>query len=171
MKDATGRTMTTRRGTGDQASIEQLFREEYARIVVVLHAQLRDRGAAEECAQDAFLEAVRHWTTLRSYEDPRAWVWLVALRRAAKWNQRRRRAPVTVAPSATAPELDVLIDLHDAIGELPERQREVVTLHYLADLSVAVIAAQLGISEGTVKSQLHDARLALRGDHHERPVP
>ena len=97
--------------------------------MVVLSAQLRDRGAAEECAQ------------------------------------------VGVAPIAPAPELDVLIDLHDAIRELPERQREVITLHYLADLSVAVIAAQLGISEGTVKSQLHDARHALRGDHHERPIP
>ena len=65
----------------------------------------------------------------------------------------------------------MLIDLHDAIREPPERQREVVTLHYLADLSVHVIAAQLDISEGTVKSQLHDAATCVRGDQHERPIP
>ena len=61
------------------------------------------------------------------------------------------------------------IDLYDAIRALPERQGEVVTLHYFADLSISVIAAQLGVSAGTVKSQLHDARLALRGDQHEQP--
>jgi RNA polymerase sigma-70 factor, ECF subfamily len=168
---ATGRRMTRRRGDSDRSEIEQLFREEYGRIVVVLTAQLRDRGAAEECAQDAFLEAVRHWNKLRTYDDPKAWVWLVALRRAAKVSKRRGRTQIVAAPMAPTPELDVLIDLHDAIRELPTRQREVVTLHYLADLSVPIVAAQLGISEGTVKSQLHDARRALRGDQHERPIP
>jgi RNA polymerase sigma-70 factor (ECF subfamily) len=163
--------MTRRRADNDRSEVEQLFRDEYSRIVIVLSAQLRDRGAAEECAQDAFLEAVRHWSKLRTYDDPKAWLWLVALRRGAKWSKRRSRPPVAVSPPAPAPELDLLIDLHDAIRGLPNRQREVVALHYFADLSIRVIAGQLCISEGTVKSQLHDARLALRGDHHERPVP
>jgi RNA polymerase sigma-70 factor (ECF subfamily) len=163
--------MTRRRADNDRSEVEQLFRQEYSRIVIVLSAQLRDRGAAEECAQDAFLEAVRHWSKLRTYDDPKAWLWLVALRRGAKWSKRRGRAPLAVSIAATTPELDVLIDLQDAIRALPSRQREVVTLHYFADLSIPVIAAQLGISAGTVKSQLHDARRALRGDQHERPVP
>lgn len=163
--------MTRRRADNDRSEVEQLFREEYGRIVIVLSAQLRDRGAAEECTQDAFVEVVRRWSKLKTYDDPKAWVWLVALRRGAKWNQRRGRAPVAVSPAVPAPELDLLIDLHDAIRRLPSRQREVVTLHYFADLSIPVIASQLGISEGTVKSQLHDARRALRGDQHERPIP
>ena len=163
----TGRNMTTPRGDSDRAEIEWLFRDEYARIVVVLDAQLRDRGGAEECAQDAFVELVRHWDKLQDYEDPKAWLWLVALRRGTRWRKRRARAEPAVAATATSPELEVLIDLHDAIRLLPSRQREVVTLHYFADLSVESIAAQLGISAGTVKSQLHDARIALRGDQHE----
>jgi len=161
--------MRQRRGGSDRAAVEELFREEYGRLVIVLSAQLRDRGAAEECAQDAFVEAVRHWNKLRTYDDPKAWLWLVALRRAAKWRKRQGREPAAPPLTAAAPELDVLIDLHDAIRALPERQREVVTLHYFADLSISVIAAQLGVSAGTVKSQLHDARLALRGDQHEQP--
>jgi RNA polymerase sigma-70 factor, ECF subfamily len=163
-----GRNMTQRRGNEDRAVVEQLFREEYARIVVVLSAQLRDRGAAEECAQDAFVEAVKHWHKVQSYDDPKAWIWLVALRRAAKWRARHARGQVAfAAPEPPAPELAVLIDLHDAIRRLPNRQREVVTLHYFADLGVSAIAAQLRISEGTVKSQLHDARNALRGAQDE----
>ena len=81
--------------------------------MIVLSAQLRDRGAAEECAQDAFVEAVRHWDTLQTYDDPTAWLWLVALRRGSKWRRRRSRAPVSTSTAAPAPELDVLIDLHD----------------------------------------------------------
>ncbi len=45
---------------------------------------------------------------------------------------------------------------------LPRRQREVVTLHYLADLPLVEVAAVLGISIGSVKSHLFDARAALR---------
>jgi len=161
--------MRHRRGTSDRAAVEELFREEYGRLVIVLSAQLRDRGAAEECAQDAFVEAVRHWNKLSTYDDPKAWLWLVALRKGTKWRKRQHRGPDAPPSAAAAPELDVLIDLHDAIRALPERQREVVTLHYFADLSISVIAAQLGVSAGTVKSQLHDARLALRGDRHEQP--
>jgi RNA polymerase sigma-70 factor (ECF subfamily) len=167
--------MTQRRGNNDRAAVEQLFREEYARIVIVLGAQLRDRGAAEECAQDAFVEAVRHWDTLKTYDDPKAWLWLVALRRGSKWRRRRSRAQAAISASTSAhtaaPELDMLIDLHDAIRGLSKRQREVVVLHYLADLSVAAIAGHLGVSAGTVKSELFDARRALRGDRHERPTP
>jgi RNA polymerase sigma-70 factor (ECF subfamily) len=160
--------MRQRRGDSDRAAVEQLFREEYGRLVIVLSAQLRDRGAAEECAQDAFVEAVRHWNKLRTYDDPKAWLWLVALRRGAKWRKRQSRGQPALPPAVTTSELAVLIDLHDAIRALPQRQREVVTLHYFADLSISVIAAQLGVSTGTVKSQLHDARLALRGDQRER---
>ena len=161
--------MRPRRGETDRAAVEQLFREEYGRLVIVLSAQLRDRGAAEECAQDAFVEAVRRWDKLSGYDDPKAWLWLVALRRAAKWRKRRHHGEATEPPAEPTPDLDALIDLHDAIRALPERQGEVVTLHYFADLSISVIAAQLGVSAGTVKSQLHDARLALRGDQHEQP--
>jgi len=160
--------MRQRRGNSDRAAVEHLFREEYGRLVIVLSAQLRDRGAAEECAQDAFVEAVRHWHKVSTYEDPKAWLWLVALRKGAKWRKRQRRGPAEGPSASPSPELDVLIDLHDAIRALPQRQREVVTLHYFADLSISVIAAQLGVTAGTVKSQLHDARLALRGDPNEQ---
>ena len=52
-------------------------------------------------------------------------------------------------------------DLGDAVRRLPAREREVVVLHYLADLPVADVAARLGIAPGTVKRALHDARRRL----------
>ena len=49
----------------------------------------------------------------------------------------------------------------EALRRLPEAQREVVALHYLADLPVVEIADLLGVAEGTVKSRLMRGREAL----------
>jgi len=49
----------------------------------------------------------------------------------------------------------------DALRSLPDRQAEVVALHYVEDLAVADVARILGIAEGTVKVHLHRGRLAL----------
>jgi RNA polymerase sigma-70 factor (ECF subfamily) len=155
--------MPRRQESTEHAAVERLFREEYGRLVVVLTAQLRDRGMAEECVQDSFVELVRRWDKVATYADPKGWLWLVALRRARRLRGRLTRRAETRAPEAPALEIEALMDLQDAIRQLPTRQREVVVLHYFADLSMAVIAASLGISLGTVKSQLHDARNALRG--------
>jgi RNA polymerase sigma-70 factor (ECF subfamily) len=54
------------------------------------------------------------------------------------------------------------LDVEEVVRRLPRRQREVVTLYYLADLSVAEVAHLLGISVGSVKAHLSDARSALR---------
>jgi RNA polymerase sigma factor (sigma-70 family) len=51
----------------------------------------------------------------------------------------------------------------NALEEVDPDQREAVVLHYLADLPVADIAAQLGIPQGTVKSRLSRARDRLAG--------
>jgi RNA polymerase sigma-70 factor (ECF subfamily) len=51
----------------------------------------------------------------------------------------------------------------NALATLPPRQRQAVVLHYLADVSIAEIAAMTGTSEGTIKSWLHRARISLAG--------
>ena len=58
-----------------------------------------------------------------------------------------------------AEEARVLID---AIRWLPERQREMITLHFLQELSYAEIAGALGVAVGTVKATIFSAKIALR---------
>jgi RNA polymerase sigma-70 factor (ECF subfamily) len=53
------------------------------------------------------------------------------------------------------------IVLAEALASLPRNHRRAVILHYLGDLSVAEIADECGVAEGTVKSWLHRARAAL----------
>lgn len=57
---------------------------------------------------------------------------------------------------------DLRLDLRKAIQKLPKRQREVIVLHYLADLTEQAVADFLKISTGTVKSTAHDALARLK---------
>ena len=55
-------------------------------------------------------------------------------------------------------------ELTHVLANLPEGQREVLLMRFVDDMSLAEIAAALGIPEGTVKSRLHNALATLRGD-------
>jgi RNA polymerase sigma-70 factor (ECF subfamily) len=63
------------------------------------------------------------------------------------------QAPVEVGPDHVA--------IVSALAQVDRHHREVVVLHYLADLGIAEIAVELGIAEGTVKSRLSRARERL----------
>jgi RNA polymerase sigma factor (sigma-70 family) len=62
-------------------------------------------------------------------------------------------------------------DVGDAVRRLPAREREVVVLHYVADLPVADVAERLGVAPGTVKRALHDARRRLAATLAPPPAP
>jgi RNA polymerase sigma-70 factor (ECF subfamily) len=146
---------------------ERLFRASYPRLVVAL-TLLADRAAAEDAAQDAFVQALRHWEKVRHYDDPAAWVRRAALNRLA--NQRRgsgrRDRAVARLGAEPAPTGDTdhagLADLRAALAELPERERTVVVLHHVIGVPVADVAAELELAEGTVKSVLSRTRDRLR---------
>jgi RNA polymerase sigma factor (sigma-70 family) len=74
-------------------------------------------------------------------------------RRRGRW---RRLVPLLATP--THQDAHEHSDLADALSRLPARQRACVVLHYYADLPVSEISEQLGISTGTAKRHLHDAR-------------
>ena len=52
--------------------------------------------------------------------------------------------------------------IHQTLGEIGLKHREVLVLHFLEDLSMAEIAKVVGCSEGTVKSRIHYAKLAMK---------
>ncbi len=123
---------------------------------------------AEDIAQEALLCAWRRRATLR--EAAKRDCWLATIVRNEAFHQRARRRP---DPSALLEELDGAedvrvtatverADLRAALGDLSERDREVLDLRYREDLTQAAIARRLGIPEGTVKVRLHRARARLR---------
>lgn len=154
----------------DRQRLETFVREEYPRVVAAVGFASGDRAAAEDAVQDVLT------TTLeRGFEvtNLRAWVVAAALNRVRSGVRRRgaegraferllrRPTPVGSPP----PERDDVV--LEVLRSLPERQRQITALHYLLDMSVAEVAATLEVSDGTVKTQLHRAREALRSrlDH------
>ncbi len=96
-----------------------------------------------------------------------AWFTVVAsnrLRDAHRSAAAQRRALERMGTPVDATEDAVVLldrDVLDALRRLPLHQRQVCALHYLMDQSIETIAEGLGVSEGTVKTQLHRARKAL----------
>jgi RNA polymerase sigma-70 factor (ECF subfamily) len=152
-------------GAATATAFDELFRATYPQLVRALSVAA-DRGAAADAVQEAFVQADVHWRRVGTLDNPGAWVRRVAINRLANHRRGLRRREAAVA-RLDAGEASVGLDPADldlaaALRALPEKQRLAICLHYLADLSVAEVAESLGVAEGTVKSNLHDARRALR---------
>ena len=151
--------------SSDLNAVAELYRSSYSRLVGVVTLAAGSRAEAEECVQEAFLRLLRVWGSVSRYDDPEAWLRLVAFRLAAK---RRRKAgnaarallrlhdaKPNVGPDSIGP------DVRAALGQLSLSQRQVVVLHHLVGLSVDEVARQLELPTGTVKSRLSRARTLL----------
>jgi RNA polymerase sigma-70 factor (ECF subfamily) len=131
---------------------------------------LRDRGRAEETTQDIFLKL---WKVLPAYDGraaPSTWLYTIArntcLSALRSEGHRKALSYDSITEPAAAPGISrdsVLsrIELERCLARLPGPQRDVITLFYLQEKSVDEVARMLDLPEGTVKSHLHRARLAL----------
>lgn len=109
------------------------------------------------------LRAWRRRETFDTSRSLRAWLIAILLDQARRYRVRRLRPWIVPAESAATPfGVDDRLSVQFAVQSLPRRQRQVITLHYLADLPVAEIAKVLGITESSVKTSLHDGRKALQ---------
>jgi RNA polymerase sigma-70 factor (sigma-E family) len=132
------------------------------------YALTGDQHAAEDLVQTAFAKAYARWRRI-AYE-PEPYVRRIIYHDfVSAWRSRRRRSEVTVAEPPDQPaRLEFADDsalrmlLRHALDTLPPRQRAVIILRYLEDLSVAETAAVLGCREGTVVSQASRALAKLR---------
>jgi RNA polymerase sigma-70 factor, ECF subfamily len=122
---------------------------------------------AEDLVQEAYVAAHRRWHVVGSYDDPAGWVRRVITNRAvSRWrrlghelNVRQRLIARAPRESNDAEPIDSAF--WEAVRALPRQQATVVALYYVEDLSVDAIAAHLGCSAGTVKTQLFRARHTL----------
>jgi RNA polymerase sigma-70 factor, ECF subfamily len=143
----------------------QLYQAEHDKVFRATWAFCGDRAVAEDATQEAFARALERWPRLREQPWVTGWVTSTALnaarrlQRRRRWPHRAERAPVEAAAGVDAAGA---VELWQVVRALPRRQREAVTLHYLADLPVAEVGRLMGCREGTVKAHLAHARKALR---------
>lgn len=123
----------------------------------------RSPEIAEDACQEAFIRAYADWARVARHGNPTAWVARVALNQATSWWRRWRRElpdpPETAGPGGLDAVEDAVVRL---VWRLPERQRQVVALRILLDLSIADSAEVMGVTSGTVKATLHQALATLR---------
>jgi RNA polymerase sigma-70 factor, ECF subfamily len=151
------------------SEFEGFYQASYGRIVALLLGVLGDRQEAEDAAQEAFARALARWPRLSSYDVPEAWVRRVALRIAVDSGRRLRRnlrLSARLKSARHAPPLEpgdrvAFTDLGSALLRLPLREREVLVLHYFADMTAERIAAERGLPPGTVKARLVAGRRRL----------
>ncbi len=148
----------------DEREFDAWYAAAYPRLSAQLAALIGDRAEAADCVQEAFIRAWDRRGSLRAADSPDAWIRTTAYRLAvSRWRRLRRGTELGAQTLASAPlePSPERVDLIDALAKLPLPQRHVVVLHYLADRSVAQIAVELRVAEGTVKARLHRARAAL----------
>lgn len=143
---------------------DEFYLAQYAKVAGYCWRLVGDRELAHDLTQEAFARMVARW---RRIEDPRAYVYRVATNLVRRsWQERDQSRLATEAVAAAlvgewpGPDTSA-VGLRDAVSALPRRLREVVLLHYFADLSVADVAAAVGRPTGTVKRQLSEARMCL----------
>jgi RNA polymerase sigma-70 factor (ECF subfamily) len=170
VRESDDAALVERLRAGDSDALRTLY-ERYGAIVFGMTFRLLgDRQAAEECTQDVFVSA---WRSAHGYRPERAQVstWLLAIARNRAIDAARRRAARPVAPhedvwsTDEAPDVSEQITAADeaervaaAMAELPDAQREVLSLAYFDGLSHSEVAERLGLPVGTVKGRI---RLAL----------
>ena len=159
---------------GDAAAFERLYRTHVPRILA-LARRMAGADSADELAQDIF---VRVWQKLGSFRGDSSlatWVHRLAVnviierfrtlgtardRFLADGEEAITRMP---APTEAARGWDAGMDLHVAVNRLPPGARTVFVLHDVEGYKHEEIGTLLGVSVGTSKSQLHRARMTLRG--------
>jgi RNA polymerase sigma factor (sigma-70 family) len=151
---------------GADEAYTRLFDAEYPHVRRTIHVLLGNAAAAEDITQDAFVQALLHWSKVSRYDRPDAWVRRVAIRLAVRHLKRERRRHVVESGADTVQEgaaagSSADPDLAAAIRDLPPKQRAVLVLFYFEDRPMKEIAQLLGISESTGFVHLHRARTRL----------
>lgn len=141
-------------------------------LVNLAYRYCRDRGRAEEMAQEAFLRAFRKLSYWRHDAVFSSWLFALA---ANLYRSKLRRIPIKTVP------LDEILEPKDmrpsqlgleeeqrdravrqAVATLPSKYRDAVVLFYFQEMDLDAAARSLGLNRGTLKSRLFRAREILR---------
>jgi RNA polymerase sigma-70 factor (ECF subfamily) len=156
---------------GDADAFAALVKKHQSMVFSIAYAALRDRSAAEEVAQDVFLELHRVLPVLDSPAHVVNWLRRATAHRSIDRQRRQQRWwrsfwPLEQAPEPAAPgaEGDILLSeaLRQLIASLPAKPRLVMILRYQEDMEPAEIAEALRMPLGTVKSHVQRSLKFLR---------
>jgi RNA polymerase sigma factor (sigma-70 family) len=155
---------------GSREDFDRLYRVAYPRVYRTLTALLSDPAAAEDCAQDAFLQAFHAWGRWRPDAPAEAWVHRIAVNRAISYRRAARLRTVgevlrrlgRPGPSLDPAEQATRPEVLTALRSLPPKLAAAIVLRHYHGYNNREIAAALGVSERTVGTRLRQAAERLR---------
>lgn len=170
--------LLVRTAAGDQDAFAELYDMLSSRVFGLILRVLVDRAQSEEVLQEVFLEI---WQSAGRFAanrgQGRSWIMTIAHRRAVdrvRASQASSDRDVRVGIRDFAPDVDGVAEtiemrddarrVADALGRLPEAQREAIALAYYGGYSQSEIAALVGAPLGTVKTRMRDGLSRLRMD-------
>ena len=140
--------------------------QEHGTAVLRLCRALLPAHEADDAWSEAFLSALLAYPDLPAGANVQAWLVTIARRKAIDRLRAAARAadPVADPPESAAPVVDAHEhdELRAAVAALPPAQRDAITLHYLADLPYAAVAAVVGGTEAAARRAAADGMRTLR---------
>ena len=159
---------------GDVGARRRLYTQYVDLVFRTVRGMLRSDADAEDVTQDALLTVLTSLNRYAPRADARfaAWVMTIAVNTVRRRFRRRRPEPTATGelPETADEAVDPAVELDRArqrralliaLGELPERERAIVSLRYGAELNATEIAAIAGIEPATIRKMLERARTRL----------
>jgi RNA polymerase sigma factor (sigma-70 family) len=154
----------------ERESFSSFFLREYPRLVRAVATCTTSLAEAEDLVQDAMARAYEHWHRVSDSHAPAAYVYTIAINLHRRRQRRRATFPWErlLARGGDREQKDPVakLVLHDelfaALAELPDGQRDAVLLVDWFDVDAATAAKVLGVEPGSVRSQVHRGRQALK---------
>jgi RNA polymerase sigma-70 factor (sigma-E family) len=163
--------------TARDAAFEEYMAARQPSLLRTAYLLTGDRHAAEDLVQTAFAKLYLSWDRVQRREHLDGYVRRILVNEHnSLWRRAWKRREITTdeLPERVGvpdrPDHGERSALWEFVQTLPRKQRAVVILRYYEDLSEAEVAATLGISVGTVKSQSSRALAALRERIHTQPA-
>jgi RNA polymerase sigma factor (sigma-70 family) len=154
------------------ARVAALYEEHAAMVLAVCRGLLRGSAEAEDAAQQTFLSAQRALANGSEPREPAAWLATIARNECVARVRARMHEPLPTDAEpdshgsdshAEAVRRAQVADLRDAIGSLPEQQRDAILLREVRGLSYDEVATTLAVTPAAVESLLFRARRGLQG--------
>jgi RNA polymerase sigma-70 factor (ECF subfamily) len=167
---------------GDKTAFEDLASQIGPDLYKMIFAQMRDHDDTQEVIQECLIRIYKHLGSLREVRKFPGWVSRMIINQCHSHRHKRSRTamestdeafevkdldvmwrnPHDGNPRKTLMRKEVLRDINDAIGQLPDRQRSAIVLFEGEGLSIREVARIMECSEGAVKFNIHQARKKLR---------
>lgn len=170
-------TLAQQAANGSTVAFEELYRRHHRRVYALCLRMTNQPAEAEDLAQETFIQLFRKIGSFRGESAFTTWLHRLTVNQVLMhWRKKSIKLeqtaedenglPETVAPGTANPQAMPIVDriaLEKAIAQLPPGYRLVFVLHDVEGYEHEEIARMMGCAVGTSKSQLHKARLKLRG--------